>query len=210
MAGSAPVDQQRPALCLPKWPSWQVSYLPPLPGGFSLTSRGSNGRQSHRYRPGDNKLGRRSHGGRRSRRHSECGRRAHHALGRGIHQGRRAPGRPGGQAAGRDESAEHGLLDQAIHGAQDLRGHRGDQARSIQDRARSQRHGDRRGAGEAVYASRDLGDDPPEDEADRRGLPGQPGDESGRHGTRVLQRRAAPGHEGRRQDRGARRAPHHQ
>ncbi len=64
----------------------------------------------------------------------------------------------------------------------------------------------RRGAGTAGA----LGDDPPEAQGRRRGVSRR--DRHGRrhHGARVLQRRAAPGHEGRRQDRRAQRPAHHQ
>ena len=73
-----------------------------------------------------------------------------------------------------------------------------------------ERRGVGRGPGQALHAARDLGDDPAEDEADRRGLPRPLGDQGGRHGSGVFQRLAAPGDEGRGQDRRPRRAPHHQ
>ena len=44
----------------------------------------------------------------------------------------------------------------------------------------------------------------------RRGLPGREDHRRGDHRPGVLQRRAAPGHQGGRPDRGAERAPHHQ
>ena len=65
-------------------------------------------------------------------------------------------------------------------------------------------------AGKTYHASRDLGHDPAEDEADRRGLPGHNGDPGGRHGSGLLQRRPAAGHQGRRQDRRPRGPPDHQ
>ncbi len=61
-----------------------------------------------------------------------------------------------------------------------------------------------------VHPARDLGDDPAEDEADRRGLPRPHGGQGGHHRPRLLQRRPAAGHQGRRQDRRPRRAAHHQ
>ncbi len=67
-----------------------------------------------------------------------------------------------------------------------------------------------RGTGQALHAARDLGDDPAEDEADGRGLPRHQGREGGGDGARLLQRLAAAGDQGRRQDRGPGRAPHHQ
>ncbi len=65
-------------------------------------------------------------------------------------------------------------------------------------------------AGEEVLAARGLGDGAAEAEAGRRGLPRPAGDQGGHHGAGVLQRRAAPGDEGRRQDRRSRSAPHRQ
>ena len=64
--------------------------------------------------------------------------------------------------------------------------------------------------GQDVHAARDLGDDPAEDEADRRGLPRPHGGQGGHHRPGLLQRRAAAGDQGRRQDRRPRRAAHHQ
>ena len=49
-----------------------------------------------------------------------------------------------------------------------------------------------------------------QDEADRRGLPRRAGHRGGDHRPRLLRRRAAPGDQGRRADRRARRAAHHQ
>jgi hypothetical protein len=72
------------------------------------------------------------------------------------------------------------------------------------------RRGTRAERGQDVHAAGDLRDDPAEDEADGGGLPGQRGDAGGDHGAGVLQRRAAPGDEGRRQDRGSGGAAHHQ
>ena len=46
--------------------------------------------------------------------------------------------------------------------------------------------------------ARDLRDDPAEAEADGRGLPRREGHRGGHHGAGLLQRRAAPGHQGRR------------
>ncbi len=61
-----------------------------------------------------------------------------------------------------------------------------------------------------LLAARDLRDDPAEDEADRRGLPGREGHQGGDHRAGLLQRQPAPGHQGRRQDRRAGGAAHHQ
>ena len=51
---------------------------------------------------------------------------------------------------------------------------------------------------------------PAEAEAGRRGAPGREGREGGDHRPGLLQRRPAPGHQGRRQDRRPRSAAHHQ
>ncbi len=56
----------------------------------------------------------------------------------------------------------------------------------------------------------DLGDDPPEAQDRRRGVPGRDGRLGRDHGPGVLQRRPAPGDQGRRQDRRARRQADHQ
>ena len=64
--------------------------------------------------------------------------------------------------------------------------------------------------GDGVRAAGDLGDDPPEAQGGRRGLPRRARHGRSRHRSRVLQQRAARGDEGRRQDRRAQRPPHHQ
>ena len=65
-------------------------------------------------------------------------------------------------------------------------------------------------SGKPLLPARDLRDDPAEAQAGGRGLPRREGDEGGHHGSRLLQRLAAPGHEGRRPDRRARGAAHRQ
>ena len=67
--------------------------------------------------------------------------------------------------------------------------------------ARQQRRRARQGRRQGVLAARDLRDDPAEAEAGRRGLPRPAGDQGGHHRAGVLQRRAAPGDQGRRADR---------
>ena len=128
-----------------------------------------------------------------------------------VHQGRRAARRPGRQAPGRHQPQEHRLLDQALHGPQDERGPGRDQARPVQGRRRAR-------TTSPPSRSRASGTRPPEISAmilqkmkqTAEDYLGQTVTQGGRHGARVLQRRAAPGHEGRRQDRRPRRAPHHQ
>ena len=64
--------------------------------------------------------------------------------------------------------------------------------------------------GKTVPAPGDLGDDPAEAEGGRRVVPGRAGHGGRDHRPRVLQRRAAQRHQGRRQDRRPRGAAHHQ
>ena len=66
------------------------------------------------------------------------------------------------------------------------------------------------GARQAVLAARDLRDGPAEAEAGRGRLPRREGQRRGDHRAGVLQRRAAPGHQGRRPDRRPQRAAHRQ
>ena len=58
-------------------------------------------------------------------------------------------------------------------------------------------------ARQGVHAARDLRDDPPEAQGRRRGLPRPAGQRRRDHGAGLLQRRPAPGDQGRRQDRRA-------
>ena len=124
---------------------------------------------------------------------------------------RRAPRRHGRQAPGRHQPAEHRLLHQALHGPQGGRGARGGVDRPLQGRLRPQRRRTRRGRRQASTR-------PPEicamilaeAEGRRRGVPGRDRRLRGHHRPRLLQRRPAPGHQGRRQDRRARRQAHHQ
>ena len=52
--------------------------------------------------------------------------------------------------------------------------------------------------GQEVFPARDFGDDPDQAEGSGRVLSGREGHPGGDHGSGVLQRRAAPGHQGRR------------
>ena len=61
-----------------------------------------------------------------------------------------------------------------------------------------------------VFAARDLGHDPHQAEGSGRGLSGREGHPGGHHRPGLLQRRAAPGHQGRRQDRRPGSHAHHQ
>ena len=124
----------------------------------------------------------------------------------------RTAGRPGRQAPGRDESGEHGVLDQALHGPALRRSVRRNEdgariascAKAIAWRCRS--------------TVRRKPFTPPEISAmmlqklkqAAEDYLGQPVTQGRHHGPRVLQRLAAPGDEGRRQDRGSRSAAHRQ
>ena len=65
-------------------------------------------------------------------------------------------------------------------------------------------------AGQAVQPAGDQRDDPPEAQGRRRGVPRRDRRQRGHHRPGLLQRRPAPGDEGRRQDRRPRRQAHHQ
>ena len=123
---------------------------------------------------------------------------------------RRAPRRHRRQAPGRHQPAEHRLLDQALHGPQGGRGARGGVDRPLQGRLRPQRRRAGRGRRRAALPAGDQRDDPAEAEDRRRSVPGRDGRLGGDHRPRLLQRRPAPGDQGRRQDRRARRQAHHQ
>ena len=75
---------------------------------------------------------------------------------------------------------------------------------------RPERRRPRRHPRQAVPAARDLGDDPAEAQGRRRGEARRDGRLGGDHGPRLLQRRPAPGDQGRRQDRRPRRQADHQ
>ena len=68
----------------------------------------------------------------------------------------------------------------------------------------------RRDQRQEVFAAGDLGDDPGQAEGSGRSLSGREGHQGRDHGSGVLQRRAAPGDQGRRQDRGPGSDAHHQ
>ncbi len=171
--------------------------------------QGAHGK-SHRYRSrNDQQLYGRPRG-RRADRHPQRRGWTHHAVRRRLHQGRPAGRRHAGQAPGGHEPAEHRLLDQAVHGTQALGGLRGDEDRPVRGRGRAERRRARRRVRQAVLAAGDLGDDPAEAEGGRRGVSRRVRHRRGHHRAGVLQRRTAPGHQGRRQDRRPERPAHRQ
>ena len=126
--------------------------------------------------------------------------------------GRQAPRGTPGQAPGDHERAQHDLRQQAPDrpALRRSRSPEVDRPLSLRDRARTERrpaHQDRR---QELHVPRDRGHRAARDEARRRGVPLGDGAGGGDHGSRLLQRRPAPVHQGRRQDRGPRGPAHHQ
>ncbi len=182
------------------------------PGGKARGDGGERDEQGHRDRPGDDQQLRLGDGGRRGGRHPQQRGLPHHAVDGGVHRGRGAAGGADRQAAGHHQPGVHGLRGEAAHRPQ-VRGPGGEalgRPGPVPDgRGRQRRRlgGDRR---QAVLALRAVGHDPGEDEADRRGLPGRAGHRGDRHLPGLLQRRPAPGHQGRRPHRRPQRPAHHQ
>ena len=152
-------------------------------------------------------------GSRHPQGHRELGRGAHHPLGRRLHRGRPDLGRHIGQAAGGNQPQEHPVCDQAPdrpalqgRGGQEgkrtcpLLDNRGEKRRCL---GGSQRQED-------IPAGNILADFA-QAQGRRRELPGgRKGNRGGNHGAGLLQRFAAAGDQGRRQDRRARGQAHHQ
>ena len=163
-----------------------------------------------RDRPRHDQLLRRRDGGRRADRPRERRGRAHDPVGGRLHRARRAPRRHRRQTPGGDEPREHDLLDQALHGPQGGRSQRGGDDRPLQGRGRPQRRRPGRRARQAVQPAGDQRDDPAEAEGRRRSEARRNGRQRRDHRPRLLQRRPAPGDQGRRQDRRPRRQADHQ
>ena len=166
--------------------------------------------QDHRHRPRHDELVHGRPRGRRADRHRERRGRSHHSVRRRLHQGRRAPRGHRRQAAGGHEPREHRLLHQALHGPQGGRGARGGGDRPVQGRLRLRWRRARGGGRQAVLAAGDLRDDPAEAQGRRRGLSRRDRRLRGHHRPGLLQRRPAPGDQGRRPHRRPRRQAHHQ
>ena len=112
----------------------------------------------------------------------------HHAVSRRVRTQRRSARRPARQEPGGHQRRPHHPFGQAAHGHRLVHRHR---------RQELHRAGDQR-------------PHPDEAEARRRGLPRRGHHRRGDHRTRLLQRRPASGHQGRRPDRGPERAAHRQ
>ena len=122
------------------------------------------------------------------------------AVRRGLGRQGRGPGRADRQAPGGHQPREHRLLRQALHGAPLRGGHRGDRS-ACPSRSCKGKNGDAwfDVRGKEVSPAEVSRQGAAEAEEGRRGLPGREGDRSRHHRARVLQRRAAPGDQGRRQ-----------
>ena len=166
--------------------------------------------QDHRNRPRDHELVHGRARGRRADGDRERRGRSHDPVGGRVHAVRRAPRRHRRQAPGRHQPREHDLLHQALHGPQGGRGEGGGVDRPLQGRRRPQRRRPRRSRRQAVLAAGDQRHDPRQAQERRRGLPGRDRGRRGHHRPGLLQRRPAPGDQGRRQDRRPRRQAHHQ
>ena len=134
-------------------------------------------------------------------------------VGGGLQQERRAPGRPDRQAPGGGQPREHRLFDQALHGPPLRRSGSRAQDGSLPGgaaappgmRASRSRMTNREYTPQEISAMI-LG----KLKSGRRSLPGRAGHPGGDHRPGLLQRQPAPGHQGRRQDRRAGSAAHHQ
>ena len=114
-------------------------------------------------------------------------------------------------SARRSPTREHRLLGQALHGPPLRRGQRRDQARAVQGgRARRTATPRSRSAARRYRRPRSSAHVLHEAQEGRRGLPRREGHRGGHHRPGVLQRRPAPGHQGRRPDRRPRRQAHRQ
>ena len=129
----------------------------------------------------------------------------------GVRQGRRAAGRPGRQAPGGHQPGKHRVLDQAVHGPQVRRGVERER-RACRTRSCAPQNGD------AWVEARGKKYSPPEISAmvlqklkqAAEDYLGEKVTDAVDHRAGVLQRRAAAGDQGRRQDCRPQRAAHHQ
>ena len=186
--------------------------MPLGPARPAEKERINNHGQGHRHRSRDHEFLRRRHGRQDAEGHRERGGNAHDAVHRRVHRRGRAAGRPAGQAPGGHQSGAHDFRGQAPDRPALRRpdGGEGQEARPLQDRARLERRRLGRGRGQDLFAFADFRLHSAEDEGDRRSLSGLEGRPGGHHRSGLFQRRPAPSHQGRRQDRRPRSAAHHQ
>ena len=138
--------------------------------------------------------------------HRQRRRRAHDALDRGVHRHRRAAGRPDRQAPGRHQPRAHRLRRQAPDRPQARVAEVERFSAVARFDVEAAPNGDAwvRVGDKLLSAAGDLGAGAREDARDRGGLPRRAGHRRRDHGARLLQRRPAPGHQGRRPHRRAR------
>ncbi len=175
-------------------------------------NNGDGNGQGHRDRSRHDEFLRRRDGRLRHAGYRERRGRADHAVDGGVHRGQGTPRRPAGEAPGGDQPDQHSVRDQAPDRAPVQRsGHQeGSGPGALPDRrGREPGRLDRR-PGRELLAEPDFRLHPAEDEGDRGGPSRRGGLGGGDHGARLFQRLPAPGDQGRRQDRRARGAPHHQ
>ena len=130
----------------------------------------------------------------------------------GVHRVGRAAGRADRQAPGGHQPREHRLRGEAAdRPPYDVaEAKKAISVSSVPGRRLAERRRLGRDPRQGVQPAGDLRDGADEDEADRRGLPRRAGHRGGHHRPRVLQRRPAPGDQGRRPHRRPQRAAHHQ
>ena len=131
-------------------------------------------------------------------------------LGGGLYPAGRAPGRPARPSAGDPEPEGDDLFGQAVHRAALRRGHQRAERRVVRRRRRARRRGAVQDFGPAVRAGGNLRAGAPQARRRRGEIPGREDHRGRHHGAGVLQRRSAPGDQGRGPHRRARGAPHHQ
>ena len=167
--------------------------------------------QDHRHRPGHDELGGGGHGGRQPDRHRQPG-------GAPARPRRSWPSRRTASGSSARWPSARPSRTPRTPSSPSSASWAGSSPRSTKSRRwcptrwSRRRNGDVRVSieGKLLLAARDLRDDPAEDEGRRRAAPRREGHEGGDHRPRLLQRLAAPGHQGRGQDRGPRGAAHRQ
>ena len=120
-----------------------------------------------------------------------------HPLGGGVHPAGRTPGRPARPAAGDPEPEGDDLLREAVHRAALRRGHQRAERRVVRRGSRSGRRRAVQDPGPAVRARGDLRARAPQARRRRLQVPRREDQRGRHHRAGVLQRRPAPGDQGR-------------